>query len=91
MEGFRLAKALLPDVIVADLAMPFGAGEDLVSALHEDSGTWSIPIIIITGVIDDDRIAQLNWYGIKHILRKPFDFNELQHAVFNSPEEFDCR
>src|ERR1700730_14261234 len=50
LAGYHLATDLLPDVIVTDLAMPFGEGEDLLTALQENSATWSIPIIIITGI-----------------------------------------
>src|SRR5258708_6699299 len=53
VDGYRLALDIVPDVIVTDLAMPFGAGEDLVAALHENSPTWSIPIVVITGLWDD--------------------------------------
>src|SRR5437868_4540973 len=63
-QGYRLAIDLLPDVIVTDLAMPFGAGEELLAALQENSATWAIPIVVITGLVDDDRLVQLQKYGI---------------------------
>jgi CheY-like chemotaxis protein len=87
VEGYRLAVDLLPDVIVTDLAMPFGAGEELLAALQENSATWAIPIVVITGLVDDDRLVQLQRFGITHVLRKPFIFEDLLSAIFDSIAE----
>jgi DNA-binding response OmpR family regulator len=90
VEGYRLAKDLMPDVVVTDLAMPFGEGEEFVAALQANSSTWSIPIIVMTGVIDEDRIMELKRYGITQVLRKPFCFYELLTAINDSLPDAGC-
>jgi len=47
-EGIEIAKRKLPDLIVLDLMMPDVNGFDVVAVLHDDPGTESIPILVVT-------------------------------------------
>jgi threonine synthase len=48
MEGLRLARAQLPDMIVADLMMPDLDGFGLVEELRRDPRTREIPIVVVS-------------------------------------------
>jgi CheY-like chemotaxis protein/nitrogen-specific signal transduction histidine kinase len=47
-EAIATARRELPDLIVLDLMMPEVNGFDVVQALHGDSGTARIPILVVT-------------------------------------------
>ena len=71
------ARASLPDLIVMDLAMPGGAGDEAIASLKADSLTRDIPIIVLTaisrGVVVDRAIAA----GAAEIVHKPVTFKHL--------------
>src|SRR5438067_218488 len=62
-EAIEIARKELPDLIVLDLLMPDVSGFDVVDALHEDSGTATIPILVVTAkaITAEDR-DKLNGY-----------------------------
>ena len=47
-DAIEMARRELPDLIVLDLLMPEVNGFDVVAALHENPGTATIPILIVT-------------------------------------------
>jgi CheY-like chemotaxis protein len=71
------ARASLPDLIVMDLAMPGGTGDEAIASLKADSLTRDIPIIVLTaisrGVVVDRAIAA----GAAEIVHKPVTFKHL--------------
>jgi len=62
-EAIDVACRELPDLIVLDLMMPEVSGFDVVSALHVDPSTASIPILVVTAkhITAEDR-NRLNGY-----------------------------
>lgn len=49
-EGFTKAKEYRPDLIILDILMPKGFGDDLGNKLNSDSDTKDIPIIFFTNM-----------------------------------------
>ncbi len=49
-EGFKKAKEDYPDLIILDILMPKGFGDDLGNKLKSDSDTKHIPIIFFTNM-----------------------------------------
>jgi len=67
-----------PDLILLDLMMPYLEGEDELRLLQLSPETANIPVIVITAkpdVAQDERV--LRQLGVRHIVRKPFDLNQL--------------
>jgi CheY-like chemotaxis protein len=73
-EAIEIAKRELPDVIVLDLLMPDVSGFDVAAALHEDPGTASIAILVVTAkaITDEDR-DKLNGYVSTIVEKGDFD------------------
>jgi PAS domain S-box-containing protein len=73
-EAIEIAKRELPDVIVLDLLMPDVSGFDVAAALHEDPGTASIAILVVTAkaITDEDR-DRLNGYVSTIVEKGDFD------------------
>jgi PAS domain S-box-containing protein len=73
-EAIDAARRELPDLIVLDLMMPEVSGFDVVSALHEDPETASIPILVVTAkhITAEDR-ERLNGYVMTIMEKANFD------------------
>jgi len=70
-----------PDVLIADLMMPFVDGFRMLRALEEHPGATKTAVIVVTA-LDDSQIAQHG--GIPEhieILKKPVDFALLETKV----------
>ena len=56
-EGLRLAREILPDLILLDVDMPEHSGLDLCRRLKDDPMTSNIPVIFLTGSADSDSFS----------------------------------
>jgi len=85
-EGVARARAEKPDVIILDIMMPEKDGFTACKELKGDSGTASIPILILTGVAEyfgRTKFTKMSGMEIEaeDFIAKPVDPNELVHRV----------
>ena len=80
-EGLSMAKAMLPNVILCDAAMPKMSGPEVIRLLKEDASTAHIPIVLITGAADADLFQHVPW---TNYLSKPFTVEELRDAIYSA-------
>lgn len=82
-QGYRIALAEMPDVIITDLTMPEMCGDTLVLKLNTTPETKDIPVIVLTGRTFDGRkdyAMERNMtgrLGCVAYLSKPLDFDAL--------------
>ncbi len=69
------------DLIVLDVRMPFFSGFWFCDAFKQREETRNIPIIMISGVMDEENIQKAHDLGASACLRKPFKPSELLQAV----------
>jgi CheY-like chemotaxis protein len=72
-EGLELAASEQPDAIVLDAMMPGMDGPETLTKLKADSATEQIPVVFLTGSVQEverDRFVSLGAVGL---LPKPFD------------------
>jgi len=83
LQGFNLAVAEVPDLIISDIMMPNKDGYQLTYELRQNSIANHIPIILLTA--RDDRESRLKgWYEqADEYLTKPFDVEELKIRLNN--------
>jgi len=82
-QGFELARALRPDLIVCDFMMPGMSGGELVRAVRSEPRIDAVPVLILTARNDmDARIGVLR-EGANDYLLKPFFQPELLARVDN--------
>lgn len=65
------------DVVVADITMPGKDGFDLLKTLKGNSDTKDIPMVMLTGVKDQEIKRRALDSGATDLLNKPIDFEDL--------------
>ena len=81
-EGYQVALAELPDLILLDWAMPVLNGIDTMLKLKATEETKSIPVVMATGVMTNSKdLKRALSAGAIDYLRKPFDALELDARV----------
>ncbi|MFA5913125.1 MAG: response regulator [Burkholderiales bacterium] len=81
VAGGRALLAQTPDLIVSDLNMPFLDGFELLSLLHADAETTSIPVILLSGRSDGDTMAKAVELGAADFLTKPVTRDQLLESI----------
>ncbi len=76
VDGLRLVAEQMPDLLLLDLEMPRLSGPEMARRmLTEDAGRERIPIVLLSGVADLDRVAAV--VGTPYVLAKPCDLDRL--------------
>lgn len=73
-EAVDVFRAESPDLTIADIIMPGMSGFDLTKTLKESS---SNPVILISGIVDNDVEEQARNVGAAAVVRKPFTPEDL--------------
>jgi two-component system, cell cycle response regulator DivK len=72
-RGFEIAEAvdgqqaiersttLRPDLVVMDLSLPDMDGTQAIRALRADDRTKDLPIIVVSGAVQDGEVSGLGW------------------------------
>lgn len=80
-QGIKIAKNLIPDLILLDVGLPDKDGFEICKILKNDELTRLIPIVFLTGADETrDKIQGLNLGAVDYIT-KPFDPGELVARV----------
>ena len=77
-EAVGKARATLPDLIVMDLAMPDGTGDEAIVSLKADPVTRDIPVIVLTALLGGPLVDRAIAAGAAEILHKPVSFRWLE-------------
>lgn len=80
-EGIAIAKVEQPDVILLDLVMPQEDGLTIFRKLQNNCKTQHIPVIFFTAAVENSELELLLDFGVKGILKKPFDPITLSNAL----------
>ena len=69
------------DLILMDIRMPYFSGFWYCDAFKHKKNTKNIPIVIVSGLLDDDTDRQARLVGAADTMKKPFTNEELLRAV----------
>jgi signal transduction histidine kinase/DNA-binding response OmpR family regulator/ligand-binding sensor domain-containing protein len=76
-NGVKLAKEIVPDIVICDVMMPKMDGFEVCNILKNDPSTNHIPLILLTARADQkDRLKGLS-VGADAYINKPMDKEEL--------------
>lgn len=81
VDGVRLAREHLPDIIVSDIMLPKLDGYGVLSALQNDEKTRHIPFIFLTAKSDNLHLRHGMALGADDYVTKPFTRDELLSAI----------
>jgi GAF domain-containing protein/DNA-binding response OmpR family regulator len=82
-EGFRIAQATSPSLIVTDLMMPIVTGLEMIGMIRQQDKLKGIPIILLTAKVDEETRIEGTEHGADAYLAKPFNDRELLAEVKN--------
>ena len=80
-EGLRLAKEIIPDLIILDVMMPKINGYKISRLLKYDNKYKDIPIIMVTArsQLEDKMIGEET--GVNEYITKPFELDQIVKKV----------
>jgi two-component system, sensor histidine kinase and response regulator len=81
LEGVKLARQELPDLIICDIMMPEMDGFEVLNQLRGSSSTENIPFIFLTARVDKNDMRRGMDLGADDYLTKPFTHNDLFNAI----------
>jgi two-component system, OmpR family, response regulator RpaA len=76
-----LANEYHPDLIILDVMLPDINGQAVCELIRQDSAMSDIKIICISGMVEEDKIAELKTAGADDFLHKPLDIDELMRRI----------
>jgi len=79
--GVDLAREHRPDLILLDLHLPDGPGEDVLAALGSDPRTAAIPVVVVSADATPGQLERLRAAGARDYLSKPFEMGQLFDLV----------
>ncbi|MBD1998542.1 EAL domain-containing protein [Leptolyngbya sp. FACHB-541] len=80
-EGIRLARELLPDLILCDVMMPELDGYEVLTALRQQPITETVPFVFLTAKATKSDLRYGMELGADDYLTKPFTRSELLGAI----------
>ena len=79
--GLNLAKSIKPDCVLVDLTLPDFDGFQVLQRLNEDPGTACIPVIILSGHIQEKAKDDALALGASAYIVKPYDIDQLISTI----------
>lgn len=80
-DGLRLAKELVPDLIILDVMMPKINGYKISRLLKYDNKYKNIPILMVTARSQEEDKLIGEETGADEYITKPFELNEVVKKV----------
>ena len=70
-------KEFRPDLVVLDVMLPDINGKEVCQRVRSDSNLDDVRIICISGMVEEDKVADLKASGANDFLQKPFAVEKL--------------
>ncbi len=70
-----------PDLVISDIMMPYVSGLEIVAFLSENNQGKKTPIIILSGMGQEDTVLEAFQLGADDFITKPFSPSELSVRV----------
>ena len=80
-DGLRLAKDIVPDLIILDVMMPKINGSEISRLLKSDAKYKNIPILMVTARSQEEDRLIGEETGADEYITKPFELDEVVKKV----------
>jgi DNA-binding response OmpR family regulator len=82
LEGLKMVRLNLPDLVLLDLMMPDMDGWEVYQQMKADESTRGIPVIVVTAKAQNiDKVLGLHIAKVDDYISKPFSPQELLNSV----------
>ena len=85
-DAGMLVKEFRPDLVVLDVMLPDINGKEVCQRVRNDPTMNSVKIICISGMVEQDKIADLRAAGADDFMNKPFAVETLLERAFEMLE-----
>ena len=79
--ALRMIEASAPSLLLLDVVMPLKGGFEVCQELLDDSNQQQFPIIMITGLDDEQSIERAYRLGVTGFITKPINWLVLKHQI----------
>ena len=79
--GLLMARKGNPDVILLDVRMPKISRIQVLRALKRDYPLSTIPVIMLSGLLDESTKKECNYQYSEEFIEKPVDLRQLQMRI----------
>lgn len=76
-QGLEAVRQNTPHLVIADVVMPGMSGFELCQMIKMQASTKSIPVILISGIINEGVVSQAQQAGAFDVVSKPFTPDDL--------------
>ncbi len=76
-DAGMMVKEYRPDIIVLDIMLPDINGREVCQRVRGDKTMDDVKIICISGMVEEDRVAELRAAGADDFMHKPFEVERL--------------
>jgi two-component system, cell cycle response regulator DivK len=80
-DGVRLAREMLPDLVLMDIQLPGINGIEALRQLRADGATARIPVLAVTASVMEQDRRQITQAGFDAYVGKPINLKEFLEAV----------
>lgn len=81
LQAVEQARSTHPDLIIMDLGMPAGTGDEAIASLKADPMTRDIPVIVLTAFLYGSVLNRAIAAGAAEILHKPVSLRSLEFVL----------
>ena len=83
VEGLVIARNLIPDVVLCDIALPWMDGYTIAGTIRQDAGLKDVYLIAISGYAQDEDQQLARQAGFDEYCIKPVDLKFLDNLIKN--------
>jgi excisionase family DNA binding protein len=76
-DAGMMVKEYHPDIIVLDVMLPDINGREVCQRVRTDTTLDDVRIICISGMVEEDKVAELKEAGADDFVQKPFEVEDL--------------
>jgi excisionase family DNA binding protein len=76
-DAGMLVKEFRPDLVVLDIMLPDINGREVCQRVRMDPTLEAVKILCISGMVEQDKVADLRAAGANDFMQKPFDTDRL--------------
>ncbi len=83
-DAIKSIRQRMPSLIIVDMRLPDGRGNDLIAYIRQREEGEAVPILVVSALVDNQSIQSARSAGADEYLTKPFQPSELLAIVRNN-------